>query len=306
MDARTNEMTSNNEFVDTRQLLEWCKVPADKLADHPDLRMPYRAVRDSAEMGELMAKELAEIIEKNNAKGLTTRAIIPCGPKCWYTPFAEIVNARGLSLHRLEVFHMDECLDWQGQLLPINHPYNFRNFMEKHFYDPLRPELAVPPGQRYWLSPSTMEAVKAAITAAPIDITIGGWGQDGHVAYNQARRHPFHHVNLDDLANSTIRIQENNIDTILSLAQRTFGAAYQFVPPMSITLGMRECLSAKKVRIYSDTGAWKQTALRVALFSEPVVEYPITLLQLHPDARITATRETARHPISENPDWELM
>ena len=34
--------------------------------------------------------------------------------------------------------------------------------------------------------------------------------------------------------------------------------------------------------------------------------YPITLLQLHPDARITATRETARHPISENPDWELL
>ena len=69
---------------------------------------------------------------------------------------------------------------------------------------------------------------------------------------------------------------------------------------------MRECLSAKKVSIYSDTGAWKQTALRVALFSEPVVEYPITLLQRHPDARITATRETAHHPISENPDWELL
>jgi glucosamine-6-phosphate deaminase len=75
---------------------------------------------------------------------------------------------------------------------------------------------------------------------------------------------------------------------------------------MSITLGMRECLSAKTVRAYSDTGSWKQTALRVALFSEPVAEYPITLLQRHPDARITATRETARHPVSENPDWELL
>jgi glucosamine-6-phosphate deaminase len=92
----------------------------------------------------------------------------------------------------------------------------------------------------------------------------------------------------------------------LSLAQRTFGAAYQFVPPMSITLGLQECLSARKVRVYSDTGAWKQTALRVALFSEPVAEYPLTLLQQHSDACITATRETARHPISENPDWELL
>jgi glucosamine-6-phosphate deaminase len=68
---------------------------------------------------------------------------------------------------------------------------------------------------------------------------------------------------------------------------------------------MKECLSAKKVRLYSDTGAWKQTALRVALFSEETAEYPITLLQKHPDALLTATFETASHPIAENPDWEF-
>ena len=125
------------------------------------------------------------------------------------------------------------------------------------------------------------------------------------MAYNQARRHPYSPVSLEELANSSIRIQENNFDTVLALAQRTFGGAYQFVPPMSITLGIRECLAARKVRVYSDTGAWKQTALRVALFSEPTPEYPMTLLQRHQDVIITATEETASHPISENPDWEL-
>jgi glucosamine-6-phosphate deaminase len=201
---------------------------------------------------------------------------------------------------------MDECLDWQGRPLPRRHPYNFRTFMEEHFYGGIRPELTVPEPQRFWLLPSTMERVRSAIAEAPLDVTVGGWGQDGHVAYNQARRHPYSPVTLEELADSTIRIQENNLDTILALAQRTFGSAHQFVPPMSITLGFRECLSAAKVRVYSDTGAWKQTALRVALFSEPTPEYPITLLQRHPDALITATRETARHPISEHPDWELL
>lgn len=306
MKDRIIPKVNSSDFVDPRQLLEWCKIPADKLPNHSGLRIPYREVRDSEEMGQLMAEELAEVIKKNNDKGLPTRAIIPCGPKCWYTPFANLVNDRSLSLRNLKVFHMDECLDWQGQLLPVNHPYNFRSFMEKHFYGGVRPELAVPEEHRYWLSPASMATVKAAIDEAPIDITVGGWGQDGHIAYNQARRHPFHHPSIDEIANSTIRIQDNNIDTIISLAQRSFGAAYQFVPPMSITLGLRECLSAKKIRVYSDTGSWKQTALRVALFSEPVSEYPITLLQLHPNARITATRETARHPISENPDWELL
>lgn len=291
--------------ISRTDLYRWCKVPGSELPNHPDLRVKFRVVLDSAEMGQLMAEDLVSVIEDNNRRGLPTRAIIPCGPSCWYAPYTKLVNAKNVSLKNFTVFHMDECLDWQGRPIPKNHPYNFRTFMEKHFYGGIRPELQVPQEQRYWLLPSTVEKVRQAIDEAPVDITIGGWGQDGHVAYNQARRHPYSSITLEELANSTIRIQENNLDTILALAQRTFGSAYQFVPPMSITLGVRECMSAKKVRVYSDTGAWKQTALRVALFSEPTPEYPMTLLQRHPDAIITATQETARHPISENPEWEL-
>ena len=304
MDEKKSCLASSY-YVSTRELQRWCAIPAANLPGHPELRVPYRQVADSKELGNLMARELVEIIEANNKQERQTRAIIPCGPTCWYEPFRTLVNTRLVSLKRLHVFHMDECLDWQGNLLPTGHPYNFKTFMEQHFYGGIRPELAVPEDLRHWLLPSTMERVRAAINEAPVDITVGGWGQDGHVAYNQARRHPFHHATLEDIANSTIRIQENNIDTIIALAQRTFGAAYQFVPPMSITLGIRECLSAKKVRVYSDTGAWKQTALRVALFSTPTAEYPMTLLQTHPDAIITSTLDTARHPISENPEWEL-
>jgi glucosamine-6-phosphate deaminase len=293
------------DHVRSAELYRWCKITARELPGHPQLRAKFRLVADSAEMGRLMAEELVAAIEANNRQGLPTRAIIPCGPVCWYAPFTKLVNTRSVSLRRLSVFHMDECLDWQGRPLPTKHPYNFRSFMEAHFYGGIRPELQVPEAQRFWLSPSTAETVRAAIAAAPIDVTIGGWGQDGHIAYNQARRHPYSSITLEELSNSSIRIQENNLDTILALSQRTFGGAYQFVPPMSITLGIKECLSAKKVRVYSDTGSWKQTALRVALFSEPVAEYPMTLLQRHPDAVITATEETAQHPISEHPEWDL-
>jgi glucosamine-6-phosphate deaminase len=292
--------------VSKADLYRWCRIPTRELASHPQLKVRFRMVRDSAAMGEVMAAELTSLVESNNAVRIPTRAIIPCGPKCWYEPFTNMVNSRRISLRNLTVFHMDECLDWQGQTLPRNHPYNFRTFMEKHFYGGIHPDLAVPEAQRFWLLPSTAEQVRTAIQKAPIDLTLGGWGQDGHIAYNQTRRHPYSTITLDELANSTIRVQDNNVDTILALGQRTFGAAYQFVPPMSITLGVKECLSAKKVRVFSDTGAWKQTALRVALFSEPTTEYPMTLLQRHPDAIITATEETATHPISENPDWELI
>jgi glucosamine-6-phosphate deaminase len=291
--------------ITPKELYKWCKIPVDRLEQHPKRKIPFRLCRDSSEMGQLMARELVELIRQRNARGLSTRAIIPCGPACWYEPFTELVNREGVSLRRLVVFHMDECLDWQGRELPRRHPYSFRGFMETHFYRPIRKQLSVPLSNRNWLTPGNVEVIRRKIRAAPVQITYGGWGQDGHVAYNQTRRHPFNHVTVEDVRCSTVRVQDNNLDTILALAQRTFGAAYQFVPPMSVTLGVAECLSAEKVRLFSDTGAWKQTALRVALFGPVTAEYPITLLQEHPDALLTATVDTARHPIAEHPEWDL-
>jgi glucosamine-6-phosphate deaminase len=291
--------------IDRKSLVEWCRVPVSELEHHQGRKIPLRLVDDSPALGRLMAGELVEGIEKANRANSWFRAIIPCGPSCWYLPFVKVVNDRRLSLKRFAVFHMDECLDWQGHTLPRKHPYSFRGTMEREFYDPVDPALAVPEENRHWLTPSTMENVAAAIAAAPIDLTLGGWGQDGHLAYNQARRNPWSPIDVEDLRASTIRFQENNADTIVALSHRTFGGAWQLVPPLSITLGMKECLSARRVRLFSDTGAWKQTALRVALFGPESAEYPITLLQSHPDALLTATRETATHPLSVHPEWDL-
>jgi glucosamine-6-phosphate deaminase len=292
-------------MINPKELYEWCKIPYSALESHPQLKIPFRLVKDSAEMGWIMARELVDLIKANNRQGKPTRAIIPCGPNCWYEPFTNLVNQERVSLRELIVFHMDECLDWQGCELPHRHPYSFRGFMERCFYGPVRPELNVPEENRHWLNPANIEVIKEKIAAAPIDITYGGWGQDGHIAYNQARRQTYSPLSVEELRSSTVRMQDNNPDTILALAQRTFGGAYQFVPPMSVTLGIKECLSACKVRLFSDTGAWKQTALRVALFGPITPEYPITLLQEHPDALLTATIATATHPISEHPEWDL-
>jgi glucosamine-6-phosphate deaminase len=288
-----------------KALYEWCKIPAQKLENHPDRKVPFRICKDSQEMGQIMARELVDEIQGHNERGQVTRAIIPCGPTCWYEPFTSLVNQERVNLTRLVVFHMDECLDWQGRELPYDHPFNFRGYMEKHFYNPIDLKLAVPIENRIWLTPRNIYDVAEWIKQAPVDISYGGWGQDGHLAYNQARRQPYSQITLDELRNSTVRIQENNLDTVMAIAQRTFGTAYQFVPPMSATLGVKEVLSAKKVRVFSDTGAWKQTALRVALFGPVTPDYPMTLLQEHPDALITATLETATHPISLHPEWDF-
>lgn len=292
-------------MIQNIDLITWCRIPYKDLENHPKLKIPFRLVEDSHTMGFLLANELIEEIEKNNDNGEKTRAIIPCGPSCWYEPFTNLINEKNISLENLFIFHMDECLDWQGHLLPANHPYNFRRVMEHCFYNPIKNHLQVPEENRYWLSPNNIDDVLKEFYADPINICFGGWGQDGHIAYNQTRRHPYSQITLEELRNSSARIQENNFDTIIALGQRTFGGAYQFVPPMSVTLGVREIFTSKKIRLFSDTGPWKQTALRVALFSSPSTEYPISLLQDHDDVLLTATIDTATHPISENEDWDL-
>ncbi len=292
-------------MIDPKHIVEWCSYAPEELVDHDKTRTPFRMVKDSEEMGKLMAQDFIDVINENNAAGQVTRAIVPCGPSCWYVPFTEQVNAEQVNLNNLTVFHMDECLDWEGNPIPENHPLNFRTFMDKNFYGPIEDKLNVPLAQRFYPTGKNIDEILEAMDSAPVDICIGGWGQDGHIAYNQARRNPFSELSLEQLHNSRMRVQDNNVDTIITLGHRNFGAAYHLVPPMSVTVGVKDCLSAKKVRVYSDTGSWKQTALRVALFSDETVEYPLTLLQNHPDAIITATYDTARHPIAENPDWEF-
>lgn len=292
-------------MIKKSDLYKWCSVAVEELERHKGKKVPLRIVKDAEELGNVMASDLVEEIKKANAEDRVFRLIVPCGPKEWYRPFAGIVNKDRVSLNKVICYHMDENLDWEGKLLPANDPNNFRTFMEQNFYRTVDEELQVREENRHYLTPDNVKEMTAMIEAVEIDYTLGGWGQDGHIAFNQANRNPYVTVSIDDIRNSTARVQQNNMDTVLALSQRGMGGAWQFMPPMSVTLGVKECMKAKKIRVYSATGAWKQTALRVALFSDVTEDYPMTLLQEHPDALITATYETAKHPISENPKWEF-
>jgi glucosamine-6-phosphate deaminase len=65
---------------------------------------------------------------------------------------------------------------------------------------------------------------------------------------------------------------------------------------MAITLGMKELLGAKRIRLYSETGAWKQTVIRILLFGYVSPEVPVTYCQEHPDCEVTVDAATAACP----------
>jgi glucosamine-6-phosphate deaminase len=68
------------------------------------------------------------------------------------------------------------------------------------------------------------------------------------------------------------------------------------LPPLAITLGMKDILAARRLRLYCQGGAWQRTILRIALLGDEDVDYPVTLAQNHPDYIIITDEETAQAP----------
>ena len=68
--------------ISSKELFEWCQAPYQELEGHPDLKIPFRLVKDSESMGRLMARELVDEIQAAASRDESFRGIIPCGPSC--------------------------------------------------------------------------------------------------------------------------------------------------------------------------------------------------------------------------------
>lgn len=71
-------------------------------------------------------------------------------------------------------------------------------------------------------------------------------------------------------------------------------------PRKAVTLGMRQILDSKRIRLYCrndiPTIDWANTVLRLAVLGEPGEDYPVTLLTDHDDYRVIADLATAQTP----------
>ncbi len=280
--------------INPEELFSWCKIPAAKLENHPAARFKIKVLPTTDDVHQHTAREMLEEVKANNRAGRPTRWILPCGPTKQYPYFVQWVNAERVSLKNVHVFHMDEGLDWEGRPLPLEHPFCYQGWMRRNFYAPMDPELAVPEEQRHFPNVYDLDSLSRGIAAVGgVDSVYGGIGYRGHIAFNEPPRSPWYTVTPEMFVNSQTRILNLNEDTLVALSQRSAGGCSHMIPPMAITIGMKDLLAAKRIRLLSDTGAWKQTVIRVLLFSQPTIEYPVTFVQGHPDAMVVVDSLTA-------------
>jgi len=285
--------------IDPEKLFAWCRIPTDQLMDHPERRVPLQILPTPDDVHRWAARAMADEALANNQAGKPTRWVLPCGPTKQYPYFAQIVNQERISLKNVFVFHMDEGLDWEGRPLPLEHVFSFEGWMRRNFYAPIDETLGIPEKQRFFPSIYDIDGLSRNIEAlGGVDTVYGGIGYRGHIAFNEPPHSPWYSVTMEQFRNSKTRILPLNTDTLVALSQRTVGGLSHIVPPMGITMGMKDLLAARRIRLISDTGVWKLTVIRVLLFCPTTLEYPVTFVQGHPDVLVTVDAATAAPPLA--------
>ena len=289
-------------MIDVKKLIEWCQIPADQLENHPDSKIKVKIYEEKEEVSVVTGNMMADEVIANNEAGRPTKWVLPCGPMGQYKYFADRVNKERISLKNVYIFHMDDFLDWQGRPFPLkNNYFSLKQNMIEDFYGLIDDELNVPEENRFFPSIYDIDAIDRKVEElGGVDTVYAGLGYKGLVAFCEAPNSPYWNVTVDEYAESKTRIVHLNDDTLISLSERDIGGLSQIVPPMAITIGFKAMLTAKKTVFMVTTGSWKQTAIRVLMFSEPTVEYPATIFPKYvPEVIVLTDTKTAQPPIDE-------
>lgn len=257
-------------------------------------RIPIRVVETEEDVYADMAQTMFQQIEENNAAGKNTVLIVPVGPVGQYRILAEWVNERKTDLSRVYFINMDEYLDEEDRPVEPAHPLSFSAFMDREWYA----RVDMPRENRIFPMPGREGEIAEAIERlGGVDIAFGGVGINGHIAFNEP---PEAEEAISDEAFA--RLPSRSLT--LTRETRTINAVtaasgyIDYIPRRCVTVGMREILSARKIRFYMNRVWQKGIVRKIAL--GPVTRFaPASFFQTHPDALLTIASYVAEPPLGQ-------
>lgn len=267
---------------------EYYQFDKEKLLESP--RIKLYCLEDNETVFRQMAEQMAEAIEENNRSGKKTVFICPVGPVGQYPYFVDMVNEKNISLKNVWFINMDEYLDDNKKWISTDHPLSFRGFMGRVVYSKIRPDLIMPENQRIFPDPEDIGRVPKLIEElGGVDIAFGGIGINGHVAFNEADPA----MSKEEFLAQKTRVLSISPETRAANAIGDFGGALEDMPKYCVTVGIYEIAHAKKIRLGCFRN-WHRAVVRRAAYGDVTADFPITLLQDHPDITITFTEYVGR------------
>ena len=257
-------------------------------------RIEINVVGDAAAVTAGMARWMADYFRERNARGEPTRWIVPVGPVDQYPILADICNRERISLRDAVIFNMDEYCDASGRLIPADHPLSFVRFMNGRFYDLLNPDLQPRPENRIFPDPADLDALPRRIEAfGGIDVCFGGIGINGHIAFNEPPE-PGEPISADEFRRLPTRVLSLSRET-RTINSVTVGGDIWTIPPMAVTIGMREILASREIRIYCSR-PWQSGIVRRILHGPVSPAVPASFLQEHRNVTFTLAELVANPP----------
>ena len=253
-----------------------------RLVVFPSIDQLYRHCADS----------IADEIIKNNKAGRSTKLILPVGPVGQYPILAQRVKEEEISLATCWFFMMDQQCDQDGVCLPSDHPLSFRRVFDESFTQHLDEPLRIPVEQLIFPCRENLPDLVGMIAdLGGIHITYGGIGIHGHLAFNEPE---------PNVSETDPRIVElNSFTRTINAVRSKVGGNLENFPRFGITLGMRQLLGAKRIRLYCRNGIdldWANTVLRVSVLGSPGDDYPVTHIRNHPDYQVMTDSDTLKQP----------
>ncbi|MFX1446421.1 MAG: 6-phosphogluconolactonase [Promethearchaeota archaeon] len=246
---------------------------------------------DLAELHQRFAEDIAAEIIGNNAKTLSTRLILPIGPKGQYPILVNIINEKNISLENCWLFFMDEYCNEEGKVLSETHPLSFKRAAKALFLNHMK-EYGLKLNQVFIPNQDNINQLAETINKiGGIDCCFGGIGIHGHIAFNEPEQ------GISEKGSRKLALNEYTI-TINAIRAQIGGNLENF-PRYAYTLGMKEILNSRKIRLYCSNGTafdWANTILRIALFGTPEDDYPVTHIRNHLNYIIITDEDTLATP----------
>jgi len=269
----------------------YLNIPPEELGKQSGVAIHHIA-GDKEELGKHLARAILDAIIGAQATGKNATLTIPVGPVDQYPFLVQMINAQNIDCRNVCLINMDEYLTDDDQWIDADHPLSFRGFMQREFYNRLKPDLAPLAENRVFPHPDRCEEIaKIIATRGGVDVCFGGIGINGHIAFNEP---PSEAVSVEEFAKYPTRCIDLACET-RAINSNTVGGEISIIPHRAVTVGMRECLGARQMRFYCNR-PWQAAVVRRVLHDSINANCPASLLRTHPDAALTVSDEAYNMP----------
>lgn len=241
--------------------------------------VPVRVYASVAEMGRAAAAEAAGVLREAVARRGGARLVVGTG-----TSQLELVGALvrdgTVDWARIDVLHMDEYVG-----MPATHPASFRRWLKTHLAD------RVGPRRVHFMEGDAADPERECrryadlLRAEPVDLCFVGFGENGHIAFNDPHVADFKdplwvkRVTLDDRSRRQ-QVGEGNFPTL------------DAAPRVAMTITCPALMSAERLICFVPERR-KAEAVRNALEGPLSPACPASLVFTHPRASVYLDTESA-------------